>query len=576
MNKNEKLSTMFYRRFLLLIVIPILVIILISIGIIQSIIMKSSLDKIELAQKNVKTTLENEILDSSLRLSHFLLTNDSQILEYIAEYNISNNEGKYEYNLKLRERFNLMVVPKTDILAISFHMKDGGQYTLKDDLAVSDYYIKNTRWYQKALEKPKYTYIGSERSDIVYSQSNRTNPDLALAVALAPANFDRSHQVEMVCMYVSSQTSQMISDYNKAPGLGEMYIIDETGRILSGNGKQINKEAMNNRRFKYITNPIETTDWQIINIVETNKLLSVFHKISLAIMSTAIVLFILFFLFSRMFLKNIINPVANLVGGMELMEQGDLYAHVEVDGVGEIRKLIHSFNRMARQIKELMISNKQREKEKHQEEIKALQSQINPHFLVNTLNSIRFMAMVAKFDSIKNMAEALTKIVACSFKGENSFYTIKEEIEILESYVYLMKIRYSDNFEVDFEVDKGCLDYKVPRLIIQPILENSIIHGFEDMEDIGHIIIQVYEKDGQVIFNIEDNGQGMTGEAIKAVLSGGKKEDPMYRGIGVSNVNRRIQLNYGKEYGITMDSELGEYTHTVIKIPIQGEGEENV
>lgn len=591
MDKHVELSTIFYRKFFLLIVIPILVIILVSIGIIQGIMMKSSLEKIELAQKNVKTTLENEILDSSLRLSHFLLTNDSQVLEYIAEYNMSNNEGKYIYNLKLQERFNLMLTPKTDILDISFHMKDGGQYSLKDDLAMPSEYIRNAGWYQKALDRPKYTYIGSEKTNIILSHSNRISPKLALVVAFSPANFDRYRQVEMVCMYVASGTTQMITDYNKDLGLGEMYIIDGSGNILSGIEKQINEDILknslaqeagtysqviNNKRFKYIIKTIEATDWKMVNIVETNKLLSVFHKISLGIMSMAIVLFILFFMFSRMFLKNIINPVANLVYGMELMEQGDLYAHVQVDGVGEIRKLVHSFNRMARQIKELILSNEQKEKEKHQEEIKALQSQINPHFLVNTLNSIRFMAIVAKFDSIKNMAEALTKIVACSFKGENSFYTIREEIEMLESYVYLMKIRYSDNFEVDFQVDSSCLDYKVPRLSIQPILENSIIHGFEDMDDIGQITIKVYEKHNQVIFQIEDNGQGMTQEVIEMILSDDKKHDPTYRGIGVSNVNRRIQLNYGEKYGITINSELGKYTHATIRIPIQREEMEDV
>lgn len=590
-NKHTKLSVIFYRNFLLLIVIPILIIIMFSMGIIQKIIMKSSVDRIQLAQENVKSTLENEILDSSLRLAHFLLSNDNQILEYAAEHNMSDNDNKYIYNLKIKERFNLVMLPKTDILAVHFYMKDGTQYDLKDNLAVSSHYIKNTKWYQRTLDKPKSTYIGSEMSNIILSQSNRENSKFTLVVALTPGNLDRHNKVEVVCMYITSQIPQMLKEFNEKSQYGRMYIVDETGKILIGDrnveSNSIPKNILsqevgvyrkrhNNKTQNYIINGIEGTDWKIINIVETSELLNVFYKISLGIISTAIILFVLFFAFSHIFLKNIIMPVSRLAQGMELMEQGNLHAYVEIDGYGEIRKLTHSFNRMIRQIKELIISNEQKERQKHQEEIKALQSQINPHFLVNTLNSMRFIAMAAKFDSIKNMAEALTKILTCSFKSESSFYRVRDEIEMLESYVYLMKIRYSDNFEVDFQVQEECLNCMVPRLIVQPILENSIVHGFEDLDDMGIVTVKVYIKDNKVIFDIKDNGRGMTKQEIAEILSAKKIEGSIYKGIGVSNVNRRIKLNYGEEYGIVMHSQLGEYTQTLIRMPriYEGDGDD--
>ncbi|MDF2594925.1 MAG: sensor histidine kinase [Clostridia bacterium] len=587
MKKNTPLNIIFYRNFLLLIVIPILVIILLSMAIIQNIIMKSSIDKIELTQKNVRTTLENEILDNSLRLTHFLLTNDNQVLEFVAQHNMADNDGKYMYNLKLREQFNL-IMPKTDILAMHFYMHDGSQYYFKDDLALSSAYIKNRIWYQKALSSPKSTYIGSELSTIMFNQRKSSNPQMTLAVALAPSSLDRYKKVEMVCMYIKSKAPDMIREYNRKPELGKMYLVDETGTILTGVNKEesaaipktlltkvsgVYKEKSNHKTFNYIVNPIGMTDWKVISVVATSELLSTFYKISLGIISTAVLLFILFFIFSMIFLKNIIAPVSNLAQGMELMEQGDLHTQVEIGGAGEIRKLIHSFNKMAREINELVLSNERKEKEKHQEEIKALQSQINPHFLVNTLSSIRFMAIVAKFDSIKNMAEALIKILSCSFKSANSFYQVREEIEMLESYVFLMKVRYSDNFVVNFEIDETCLDCMVPRLIIQPILENCIVHGFEDLEEVGIIHVKVYQEVNSVIFMIKDNGKGMSHEAISEILSMDKDETSIYKGIGVSNVNRRIQLNYGLAYGIKMHSELGNYTETILNIPAIHKGE---
>ena len=587
MKKPVELSAIFYRKFLLLIVIPILIIIIISMGIIQTIMTKSSLDKIGLAQKNIKSTLENEILDSSLRLSHFLLSNNNQILEYAAEYNMANDNDRYAYSLKIKERFNLMMMPKMDILDFCIFMKDGSQYDLKGTIVTPSESIRSSNWYKKALEQKKLTYIGSEMSNVTYYKSKQMDHKLILVVALSPGRLDKYNRIEMTSMHVSSQTTDMVKRYNNTLELGTMYIVDGMGKILTGmdKGETIDIEHellldkpgvynkyIDGKKVHYIIDNIETTDWKIINIVERHKLLKVFYRVSIGIISISILLFISFFIFSRMFLKNIIKPVENLVYGMELMEQGDLSAHVEVDGAGEIRKLTHSFNKMVRQIKELILSNEQKEQEKHQEEIKALQSQINPHFLVNTLNSIRFIAMAAKFDSIKNMAEALTKILSCSFRSENSFYSVADEIGMLESYVYLMKIRYSDNFKVNFEVQEECQDYMVPRLIIQPIVENSIVHGFQDLEDIGTIHIRVSIQDDQIIFDIKDDGKGMTKEEITEVLHMGNKKNT-HRGIGISNVNRRIQLNYGEQYGIKIYSKLDEYTQTIVRMPLVEKGD---
>ena len=206
-------------------------------------------------------------------------------------------------------------------------------------------------------------------------------------------------------------------------------------------------------------------------------------------------LLLLFYLFSRYFLGQIIAPLHSVVEGMREMEEGNLTVHVEPAGQSEIRTMIHSFNRMVRELKASIEENERVQQKKHQAEVRALQSQINPHFLVNTLNSIRFMAQVSRFDGIRKMAEALIKILSCSFRGSISFYTVREELDVLDSYIYLMKIRYSDGFEVEYQIDRGCLDYKMPRLILQPIVENSIVHGLAEKEDdIGHLKISLEDS----------------------------------------------------------------------------------
>lgn len=190
--------------------------------------------------------------------------------------------------------------------------------------------------------------------------------------------------------------------------------------------------------------------------------------------------------------------------------------------------------------------------------MEALQSQINPHFLVNTLGSMRFMAMVAKFDSIKNMAEALINILSTSFRQAASLYTINEELEMLESYIYLMKIRYAENFLVEYRIDDNCRRCLIPRLVLQPIVENCIVHGFEDSEDIGHILVEASRNRDAVVITISDDGQGMSPERLAEVLSAS---------IGISNVQKRVRLNFGELYGVRIESKPGAGTRVTLTIP---------
>lgn len=248
-------------------------------------------------------------------------------------------------------------------------------------------------------------------------------------------------------------------------------------------------------------------------------------------------------------------------------------AHVNPVGQAELRVMIHSFNRMARRLKQLIKDNEEQQEKKHEAEIRALQSQINPHFLVNSLNSIRFIAQVSKYEAIARMAEALIKILSCSFRSNAGFYTLKEELDVLDGFIYLMKIRYSDGFEMEYEIGQDCLDCLIPRLILQPIVENSIVHGFDEMEDdIGRIKVSAKEKDGYLVITIRDNGKGMDQEEIARLLSGEETEASDHLSIGVTNVNTRLVLNYGQDCELKITSERGSFTETAIRLPVKKEG----
>lgn len=280
------------------------------------------------------------------------------------------------------------------------------------------------------------------------------------------------------------------------------------------------------------------------------------------------VLLVLFYLYSHYFLNTIITPIHTVCEAMDRLDNNDLEVQVEPTGEREIRELMTTFNQMVLSIKNMFQMTEESSRKKHEAELQALQRQINPHFIVNTLNSIRFMAEVAKFDGIRKMAESLASIVSCSFRSSAGFYTVRDEVEMLKTYVYIMRIRYSNGFEVGYDMDESCLDYQIPRLTLQPIVENSITHGFDEFsEDLGEIKVSAYTDEKYLCLEIWDNGRGMDSEKIQLLLSGSSRHRDN-SGIGVENVLERIKLHFGEQAHMSIESEVGCYTRVTLKLPL--------
>ena len=161
------------------------------------------------------------------------------------------------------------------------------------------------------------------------------------------------------------------------------------------------------------------------------------------------------------------------------------------------------------EIQTLIENNKAEEFARHKEELYALQLQINPHFLSNSLNTIQFMAQVAKYEGIRKMTEALIHLVDCSFRNQNGTHSIKDELDMLNNYIYIMNIRYAESLEVLCDIDEECKKYKIPLLLLQPLIENSILHGFQESINQGIIKIQIKIVGEYLQIIIEDNGIGI-------------------------------------------------------------------
>ncbi len=596
--KHSSLKKVYYRSFVLLIVVPILLLFSVSLSITRYMMQKNAVSNIRNSQDAIRSSLTEASRKTALQLSHLVFVNNNEVLSLAAAIGGSDGSKRYEYDNRLNEMFRVAAAPSQNTISAMFYMKNGENIYLKDEIRLSRSEMEGEAWYQRALEWQDVVSLGifdTSRQNITYSRLK--SGQCVLVAALSPGRLlDRSKTIEMVMLFDVTPVGEMIKKYNRDPLLGTTFLIDKSGGLLfageaheqaagflehlpledlntGGNGQCIRRRLPDpdtGRRGNYtiVFSEGGQPGWRLVTCVRTGNLTAAYNRMAVIWVVVAGVLMFLFYLFSRFFLRSIIGPVHTMVEGLQELEAGNLDTHIEPAGHTEIRNMIHSFNRMVRQLKVSIAENEQVQKKKHEAEVRALQSQINPHFLVNTLNSIRFMAQVSRFEGIRKMAEALIKILSCSFRGNISFYTVKEELEVLDSYLYLMKIRYSNGFEVAYQIDEGCLDYRMPRLILQPVVENSIVHGLSEKEDdIGHLQVQVSQNEEFVIFTIADDGTGMTEDEIKYLFTSKERRAGDNTSIGVENVYARIKLYFGEKCRMSMESRLGKYTRTIIEIP---------
>lgn len=310
--------------------------------------------------------------------------------------------------------------------------------------------------------------------------------------------------------------------------------------------------------------PIANTGW---NVVETIPL-KVLTQGSSRIFEVTTIVFILSFLVSGLIwfiiTSRIVNPIQRLASTMNRVRGNEGSVKTEIDSKDEIGQLNKSFNYMMKRIDRLHQDNLREQADKNDAEYRALQAQINPHFLYNTLNSIRWMAMIQKADNIREIVEVLGRLLRNTIKMKDKIIPISVELELIKDYIQIQKIRYNDKFEVEYLIDEDISESLTLKFILQPIIENAIFHGIEPKDGRGTIQIRIFQESGALILEVYDNGVGMPPEIVDNLLSAQDEKGS----IGLRNVHERIQRTFGEPFGVSIESECGVYTKVRIKQPI--------
>lgn len=311
----------------------------------------------------------------------------------------------------------------------------------------------------------------------------------------------------------------------------------------------------------------ELYQWRVVSITPKDELFSEIYNIRDITVLLCIVLILLALSVSTIIATGITKPVLMLKKSMISVENGDLNVTSSISG-GEIGELSSGFNRMISETRKLIQKIYEQETEKRDAEIIALQSQISPHFLYNTLNTIKWMAKIQGSTGIVNALGSLIQLLTFASKNKDNLISIKEELEQLNYYVDIMNLRFNDKFSVEYRVDDEALKCMTLKFLLQPIVENAIIHGFEDLSGNGVINITIVKKDDRIIYDVIDNGKGIDQETIRKILySEEYSSKKKFSKIGLYNVNKRIKLEFGESYGVEIPEETGKNSRVHVEIP---------
>jgi len=277
------------------------------------------------------------------------------------------------------------------------------------------------------------------------------------------------------------------------------------------------------------------------------------------------------FSLSLLFTRYLTRPIMRLIEHMEVISSGDFSKNPDIESNDELGIIGRQINEMSSHVSVLMENRIRDEQEKMNLEIKILQAQINPHFLYNTLDSIKWIATMQHNAGIVKVVSALSSLLKNMAKGFNEKVTVRQELDFLDNYITIEKIRYIELFDVEINIDDPALyDARIIKLTLQPLVENSIFSGIEPSGKPGLIKIHIFSREQVLYISICDNGVGISEENIARLLTDTSRVTKNYMsGIGLPNVDRRIKLVYGQEYGLKIESEVGVYTCVTVSLPLE-------
>lgn len=590
---NIKIRNKLTLYFTVLIVVPLLIMGHISIdkatGIVKEKINFDLSSSVSQISYNLDSTLSN------IRLSAESIYGDKSIQSLL-----ENKFTRQQYNDFIKAK-----IANENESAFVFSNK-GQVYGYNIEYVNLDIEYKDTDEYKLCRQNnDKLTWISTNKLSIKSSAFPESNKN-KFGIAMIMKDYNTMSEIGMILLTFSEDNLHNVYNRIKMTSTSYGFILNNKGDIISHDNKNLIGDrsnldtnilkAINNtrngnimsivdgRESLVIYDTLDTTDWKLVYILPRNELMKDVNQIRITLYVFIIVGVIISAILAFFVSKSISKPIDTIIAVIKHFGAGNLSAKIYGynDRKDEIGVLAAEFNKMHSQINTLVKTNYHATIKKKEAEIEALQAQINPHFLYNTLDCINFIAHNHKVFQICDIVQALGDLMRVSIRKDNNFILVREEINYILNYVTIQKMRYKNKLDFTLNINEEIYDYFIPKLILQPILENAIVHGIGEKIGAGIVVLNGRIEKDSLVFEMIDDGIGFDDEALKNMLKQNLSEyerigeEMKYsnstntsgrgNGIGILNVDMRLKLLYGPEKGVMITSEKGKGTKVVIKI----------
>lgn len=534
------------------------------------------------SQKKIFDQVNDEIYDFHSQIVKTINTVSSHraFRSYFGEEDIDGDilfKDIYEVNKQVKE---LMSSNKYDISLLIVGVNGQTYLNTEELLTMNGDELLKFDITTNALKNNKsitYKYL-----DHGITASTKNGPVIIISKAL---NLRDEKPYGVINFIIKEKTFQKFYDYFTLK-INDIVLLDENNIVISSNKKnnlgqeqlefkdtinelieikQLNKSYENNRNTIFIQR-LPYCNLTICGTVDNNKALEKMYDIKgIAFICALITVGVLVCVF--LIVRQMTRPLYLLTEKMSKVKNGNFNEYIEVRGPEEIKELSSTYNYMIKDTNKYVNELMKVQKEKRKAEINALQMQINPHYIYNTLSSIKWLIWQGSKEKAISAIDAFINMLRNTISKTDEFVTVEEEIENLKNYVLINNIRFGDRIKVEYFVMTDCYECLIPKLILQPFIENSFFHAFPSEEE-GDIQVFIKEIDQDKIkIEICDNGIGINDEKIDRIVKGNEDKNRYFSGIGINNVDSRIKLIYGTDYGISIKSKLNIGTTISIVIP---------
>lgn len=574
----KSIRTTLLFSFSVLIVSALLTFLLFSMNHVQSTVLDNSVEYTKQLMNQVNVDIDSYI--SYMENIAQIIVNDGDVKEYLFT---SDASGQTEVKNKIMNQFTTLKDTRSDIYNIGV-ISLNGRYLLNESEDELNPFAKleSLEWYQDIIDGKRETILTASHIQNVIKDDYQWVVTLSQGI-VNPEN----GKIEGVFFVDLNYTS--ISDLCDRLSLGSKgytFIVDNSGFIIYHPKQQllysgIKTELINqvleqesgsfltaDKELLYTVSKSDKTGWFVAGVANYEEMMGRLDETQLIYAILSLVLLAAAILISIVLSNEITKPIKMLGKSMKSVETGNFnQVTFEVEYQNEIGHLTKSFQIMVTKIQNLIKQNMEEQETKRKSELRALQAQINPHFLYNTLDSIIWMAESGKNMEVVQMTSSLSKLLRKSISNEKEIVTIESEIGYTREYLTIQKMRYQDKLEYDILVAPEILQKTIVKLVLQPLVENAIYHGIKYEDRKGMLRITGEIAGEAICIQVIDNGRGMKEETLQHILD--PKEDGEKRAVGVANVHNRIQLHYGKEYGLAYKSQIGVGTTVTLTIPIR-------